>query len=417
MSQSFDQLWIHATLAACADNGPSDGSAAKDITLLSDAAVGVSGDKIAWVGRTSQLSADQRDGAREVRDCAGALVTPGLIDAHTHLVYAGNRAHEFEQRLEGVSYEDIARAGGGIASTVRATREASEADLIAASAPRLQALMAEGVTTVEIKSGYGLTTADEAKMLRAGRALAQHGVTVRTTFLGAHALPPEFADNAEGYIDYLIEAALPVVAPLADAVDAYCEGIGFSVEQVARYFDAAARHDLPVKLHAEQLSNLGGAAMAAARGALSVDHLEYLAPEDVPVLRQNGTAAVLLPGAFYCLRETRVPPIQALREAGVPMVVASDCNPGTSPVTSLLLMMNMACTLFRLTPAETLLGTTRHAARALGLQHAKGSIAVGYDADMVLWDVERPADLSYRVGYNPCRLVMQAGRVREAHHP
>ncbi len=401
MSQSFDHLWINATLADCVD----------DATPVAGAAVGVVGDKIAWVGETATLTTAARDGAQQIHDCDGALVTPGLIDAHTHLVYAGNRAHEFEQRLHGVSYEEIARAGGGIASTVRATRDASEAELIAASRPRLHALMSEGVTTVEIKSGYGLTTHDETKMLRAAQALRSEEISIATTFLGAHAVPPEFAANADGYIDYLINDTLPTIAPLADAVDAYCEGIGFSVEQVRRLFDAARAFDLSVKLHAEQLSDLGGAIMAAEYGALSVDHLEYLDAQDVPKLLASGTVAMLLPGAFYCLRETRLPPIAALREAQVPMALATDCNPGTSPVTSLLLMLNMGCTLFGLTPSEALLGVTKHAARALGLQSSKGVVAPGFDADLVLWDAQQPADLAYRVGYNPCRRVLRHGSV------
>ena len=401
MSQPFDHLWINATLADCVD----------DATPVAGAAVGVVGDKIAWVGETATLTTAARDGAQQIHDCDGALVTPGLIDAHTHLVYAGNRAHEFEQRLHGVSYEEIARAGGGIASTVRATRDASEAELIAASRPRLHALMSEGVTTVEIKSGYGLTTHDETKMLRAAQALRSEEISIATTFLGAHAVPPEFAANADGYIDYLINDTLPTIAPLADAVDAYCEGIGFSVEQVRRLFDAAREFDLPVKLHAEQLSDLGGAIMAAEYGALSVDHLEYLDAQDVPKLLASGTVAMLLPGAFYCLRETRLPPIAALREAQVPMALATDCNPGTSPVTSLLLMLNMGCTLFGLTPSEALLGVTKHAARALGLQSSKGVVAPGFDADLVLWDAQQPADLAYRVGYNPCRRVLRHGSV------
>jgi imidazolonepropionase len=401
MSQSFDHLWINATLADCVD----------DATPVAGAAVGVVGDKIAWVGETATLTTAARDGAQQIHDCDGALVTPGLIDAHTHLVYAGNRAHEFEQRLHGVSYEEIARAGGGIASTVRATRDASEAELIAASRPRLHALMSEGVTTVEIKSGYGLTTHDETKMLRAAQALRSEEISIATTFLGAHAVPPEFAANADGYIDYLINDTLPTIAPLADAVDAYCEGIGFSVEQVRRLFDAARAFDLPVKLHAEQLSDLGGAIMAAEYGALSVDHLEYLDAQDVPKLLASGTVAMLLPGAFYCLRETRLPPIAALRKAQVPMALATDCNPGTSPVTSLLLMLNMGCTLFGLTPSEALLGVTKHAARALGLQSSKGVVAPGFDADLVLWDAQQPADLAYRVGYNPCRRVLRHGSV------
>jgi imidazolonepropionase len=327
-------------------------------------------------------------------------VTPALIDCHTHLVFAGNRAQEFEMRLNGASYEDVARAGGGIVSTVRATRSASEDDLFTQALPRLDAMIAEGIGTVEIKSGYGLDLATELRLLRVARRLGRtRKVAVRTTFLGAHAVPPEFAGRAD---DYLTDAALPALRAahaegLVDAVDAFCEGIAFSPAQVARVFDQAHALGLPVKLHAEQLSNLGGAALAARHGALSADHLEYLDEDGVRALAAAGTVAVILPGAFYTLRETQSPPIALLRRHGVPMAVATDCNPGSSPMTSLTLAMNMACTLFRMTPQEALLGTTAHAARALGLTD-RGRIAAGQRADLAIWDATHPAELSYRIG-------------------
>ena len=400
--QPFDHLWTHATVATF------DGSGGYG--LIEDGAIGVRGERIEWVGATADVSTT----AVEALDCRGALVTPGFIDCHTHLVYAGSRANEFERRLNGESYQSIARAGGGIAATVHATRAASDDELFAASVPRLQSLLAEGVTTIEIKSGYGLRTADECKMLRVARRLGELGVSVCTSFLGAHAVPAEYAGDDEGYLNYVCDDMLPAVAEagLADAVDAYCEGIGFSRAQVARLFDMAKAHRLPVRLHAEQLSNLGGAAMAARRGALSVDHLEYLSDEDVETLARCGTTAVLLPGAFYCLRETQLPPIAALREHNVPMALATDCNPGTSPVTSLLLMLNMGCTLFHLTPQEALRGVTLHAARALGRAHDVGSIEVGKRADLALWEVNEPAELCYRVGHNPCAAVLYKGTLR-----
>lgn len=318
-------------------------------------------------------------------------------------------------RLNGASYEEIAHAGGGIVSTVTATRAASADELYAQAIPRLQGLMDEGVTTVEIKSGYGLNLEDEMKMLRVARRLGEDfPLTVITSFLGAHTSPAEYADNNDAYIDLVCDEILPAVAAggLADAVDAFCEGIAFSPQQVARVFDAAKAHNLPIKLHAEQLSDLKGAVMAARRGALSVDHIEYLAAEDVPELAENGTAVVLLPGAFYCLRETKLPPIAALREHGVPIAIASDSNPGSSPVGSLLLMLNMACTLFRLTPEEALAGITRNAAQALGQNNSIGTLEIGKQADMVLWDAVDPAELSYRIGGNPCRRVMYRGGMR-----
>ncbi|MFB4369742.1 MULTISPECIES: imidazolonepropionase [unclassified Pseudomonas] len=337
---------------------------------------------------------------------SGGVMTPGLVDCHTHLVYAGDRAGEFEQRLEGVSYETIARNGGGILSSVRATRAASEDELIAASLPRLDALLADGVTTLEIKSGYGLTVADELKMLRVARRLGElRPVRVLTTLLGAHALPPEYAGRADDYVSLVCDEMIPAAAHerLADAVDVFCEGIGFSPAQCERIYRAAGAHGLAIKAHAEQLSNLGGSALAARYGALSADHIEYLDEAGVGAMAEAGTVAVLLPGAFHVLCETQLPPIELLRQYGVPMAVASDANPGTSPICMPTLMANLACTLFRLTPREALAGMTAHGARALGLPDL-GRIAVGAPADLCLWDIRQPAELAYAV---------QAGRLRQ----
>ena len=342
--------------------------------------------------------------AAEVVDCQGRWITPALIDAHTHLVHAGNRAREFELRLEGASYEEIARAGGGIVSTMHATRAASEDELIASALPRLDALIAEGVGTIEIKSGYGLELETEIKMLRAARRLGElRGVRMVTTFLGAHAVPPEFAGDADGYIDLVCDQMLPAVAAagLADAVDGFCERIGFSPAQIERVFTAAQALGLPVKLHAEQLSNLGGTALAARNGALSADHLEHLDAAGVAAMAQAGTVAMLLPGAYYFCRETHLPPVDLLRGAGVPIALATDCNPGTSPLTSLLLALNMAATCFRLTVAECLAGVTINAAKALGLEGECGSLAPGRSCDLAVWDIEEPAELVYRMGANP----------------
>ena len=375
---------------------------------LLDAAIAVKDDRIAWFGPGDELPAS----GAVLHDGQGCWLTPGLIDCHTHIVHAGNRSDEFEARLNGASYEDISRAGGGIMSTVRATRAASDDELLRQSLPRVLALLAEGVTTLEIKSGYGLDAASEAKMLRVARRIGQElPVSVRTTFLGAHALPPEYAGRADAYIDLLCAQVLPWLAGdgLVDAVDAFCERIGFTPAQTQRVFEAATALDLPVKLHAEQLSDLGGAALVARHGGLSADHLEFLSEEGVAALAQHGTVAVLLPGAYYFLRETQPPPVAALRAAGVPMAVSTDCNPGTSPMTSLLLAMNMACTLWRLTPQEALAGCTIHAARALGLQDQTGSLAVGKRADFTLWRIARPADLAYALGLNPCAGVVHGG--------
>jgi imidazolonepropionase len=349
-----------------------------------------------------------------VHDGGGSWLTPGLIDCHTHIVHAGNRSDEFEARLNGATYEDIARAGGGIMSTVRATRAASEDELLRQSLPRVLSLLAEGVTTIEIKSGYGLTLASEAAMLRAARRIGRElPVNVSTTFLGAHALPPEFAGRADDYIDEVCKMIAPLASEgLADAVDVFCERIGFSYEQTERVFKAAQAHGLPVKLHAEQLSDQRGAELTARYKGLSADHLEHLSASGIEAMAAAGTVAVLLPGAYYFLRDTTPPPVAALREAGVKMAVATDCNPGTSPMTSLLLAMNMACTLWRLTPQEALAGCTLHAARALGLHQEIGSLEVGKRADFALWRIARPADLSYAIGLNPCRGVVNAGKLR-----
>ncbi|ENY80369.1 imidazolonepropionase [Sphingopyxis sp. MC1] len=387
-----DRLWTNARLATMRPDLPGLG-------VVRGGAIGMRDGRIAFAGP----AADAPDAA-DVIDCDGRWITPGLIDAHTHLVFAGDRIAEFELRQKGASYEEIARAGGGIASTVAATRAASEAALVRSALPRLDALIAEGVTTIEIKSGYGLTLTDEAKMLRAARALGDaRPVTVRTTFLGAHALPSEFVGDADGYIDLLCEQILPAIAAegLADAVDAFCENIGFTPAQTERMFAAAAAHGLPVKLHAEQLSNQHGAALAARHGALSADHLEYLDKAGIAAMRDAGTVAMLLPGAFYFLRETKLPPVAALRAAGVPIALATDCNPGTSPLTSLLLTMNMGAVLFGLTTDECLLGVTRHAAQALGLSDSIGTIEAGKRCDLAIWDIERPSDLVGRMGLNP----------------
>ena len=346
-------------------------------------------------------------------DCGGRLLTPGLIDCHTHLVYGGNRATEFEQRLNGASYADIAKAGGGIMSTVRATRAAPEAELLESALRRLESLLAEGVTTIEIKSGYGLDVETEIKMLRVARKLGTlRPVDVKTTFLGAHTFPQEYKENHEGYLSIVCDQALPRIVSenLADAVDAFCEGIAFSVEETRTVFKAARVFNLPVKLHAEQLSNLGGAKMAARFNALSVDHIEYLDEDGVESISKSGTVAVLLPGAFYYLREKQAPPVTALRKHKVPIAIATDLNPGSSPVHSLLATMNMACVLFGLTPEEALLGVTANAAHALGLKD-RGTIAVGQKADLALWNVSRPGDLAYPLGFNPLTAVIRNGEL------
>ncbi len=408
--EHVDILCTNATLATMETDGEPYG-------LMSDGAVAIRGDTIAWVGRMADLPRDFKERSARIIDAGGHLITPGLIDCHTHLVYAGSRAREFEMRLHGATYEQIARQGGGILSTVSATRGADEQALFEQSAPRLLSLIKEGVTTVEIKSGYGLDLDTEVKMLTTAKKLgSEYGVTVVPTYLGAHALPPEYANRHDDYIEYICDKVLPYVARhgLAVFVDAFCEKIAFSPQQVERVFKAARRHGLRIKLHAEQLSDQGGAQLAARYGALSADHLEYISEEGAKALAQGGTVAVLLPGAAYFLREEKTPPVELLRKYRVPMAVSTDCNPGSSPSVSLLLMMNMACILFGLTPEESLRGVTINAASALGLQERIGTLEAGKDADLVLWDVSDPAELSYNIGLNPCRLVLRRGKVSEA---
>jgi imidazolonepropionase len=394
-------LLTHATLATMTDG----------YGLIPDAGVAMDGDRIVWAGPMGDLPSSYRS-LPEV-NAQGRLVTPGLIDCHTHSVFAGHRAVEFELRLNGASYEEIARAGGGILSTVTATRAASEEELLTRALPRVDQLIASGATTIEVKSGYGLTVEDELKMLRAARRIGQHRpLTVKSTHLAAHAIPPEYKGHAKAYI---AEVALPSLRAaraegLVDAVDAFCETIAFSVEDLAPLFTEARALELPVKLHAEQLTDQGGAAFAARHEALSADHLEYLSPAGIAAMAQAGTVAVILPGAYYTLRETQMPPIVALRAAGVPMAVATDLNPGSSPLASLTLAMNMACTLFRLTPAEALAGTTIHAAKALGLTD-RGHVAPGLRADLCIWDADHPAELAYRIGATPLHQRIFGGRL------
>ncbi|MGU3575268.1 imidazolonepropionase [Brucellaceae bacterium C25G] len=386
---------INARMVTLAEN-------AGGIGLVEDAALAVQDGKIMYAG-SSDLLGDEFNDFEKI-NCQGRLITPGLIDCHTHLIHAGNRAHEFELRLNGATYEEVARAGGGIVSSVKNLRAASEDDLVREALPRLDALIAEGVTTVEVKSGYGLDTENEVKSLRAARRLAkERNIAIRTTFLGAHALPPEMSGNKQAYLDKIINEMLPVIADenLADAVDAFCEGIAFLPDEIARVFDAAKAHDLPVKLHADQLSNLHGAALAASYNALSADHVEYTDADGAAAMAKAGTVAVLLPGAYYFIRETQKPPVDLFREAGTKMALATDNNPGTSPLTSLLLTMNMGATLFRLTVDECIAGVTREAARALGILDHTGTLEIGKDADLAIWDVERPAELVYRIGFNP----------------
>jgi imidazolonepropionase len=387
-----DRIWRDARLATLAGEGLGE---------TEDGVVAAKDGLIVYAGSAGDAP---RLEARETIACGGRWITPGLIDPHTHLVFAGDRAREFELRLAGASYEEIARAGGGIVATMTATRAASEGALVDSALPRLDALIAEGVTTVEVKSGYGLATESELKSLRAAHELARRRrVTVRATLLGAHALPPEFAGDADGYIDLVCREMIPAAAAqgLADAVDAFCEGIGFTLAQTRRVFETARAYGLPVKLHAEQLSNLHGAALAAEFGALSADHLEHLDADGIAAMARSGVVATLLPGAYYFVRETRPPPIAALRQARVPMALATDCNPGTSPLTSPLLVMNMAATLFRMTVEECLAGVTREAARALGAADEVGTLEAGKRCDLAIWDIERPAELVYRMGFNP----------------
>ena len=402
MSARVDAIWRNARLCTLA--GP-------ELGVVEHGLVAAKAGRIVYAGPAADAPALQADTAH---DCAGRWITPGLVDCHTHLVHGGDRAHEFELRLAGASYEDVTRAGGGIVSTVKATRAADEGKLVASAAKRLDALLAEGVTTIEIKSGYGLSLEHEARCLRIARRLGKElPLSVRATCLSAHALPPEYEGRADAYIDAVC-AWLPALNKegLVDAVDAFCERIAFTPAQTRRVFDAAKALGLPVKLHAEQLSDQGGAALAAACGALSCDHLEWLSDDGVRALAAAGTVAVLLPGAFYFLRETKLPPVQALRDAGVPMAIASDHNPGSSPALSLLLMLSMACTFFRLTPEEALRGATVNAARALGLGD-RGTLAAGKRADFAVWDLEHPNELAYWFGRNPCSRVIVGGEERK----
>jgi imidazolonepropionase len=404
MAERFDRIWHHARLATVRRDLPDLGVIERGVIAMRDG-------RIAFAGAQADFPADA-EAAQRV-DCEGRWITPGLIDCHTHLVYGGNRAHEFELRLQGASYEEIARAGGGIVSTVAATRAASEADLVASALPRLDALIAEGVTTLEIKSGYGLNSETEMRQLSAARALGrERPVAIRTTFLGAHALPAEAEGDKDRYIDLVCAEMLPAVARagLADAVDAFMEGIAFSGEQTARVFRAAKALGLPVKLHADQLSNLGGAALAAELSALSADHLEHTDAAGAAAMAKAGTVAVLLPGAFYFIRETNKPPVELFRKHGVNMALATDCNPGSSPLTSLLLATNMGATLFRMTVSECLAGVTRDAARALGILGDTGTLEAGKYCDLALWDIERPAELVYRIGFNPLHARVWRGQ-------
>jgi len=404
---NWDSLWINVNLATMVPGAAPYGA-------LTGAALAVTGDRIVWLGRMAELPGAPDTLARVVHDGSGRWMTPGLIDCHTHLVFGGDRAREFELRLGGASYEEVARAGGGIVSTVRATREASEDALLASARTRLAGFLREGVTTIEVKSGYGLATEAELKMLRVARRLGETApVSVVTSFLGAHAVPPEFAGRQGEYVDLVCDEMLPAVAAsgLADAVDAFCEGIGFTYAETERIFAAATRLGMKVKLHADQLSDLGGSGLAARFGALSADHIEYASEASVAAMAASGTVAVLLPGANFFLREKQMPPVEALRRHGVKMAVASNCNPGSAPVLSLVLMVAMAASLFRLTPEEALAGVTRNAATALGLDD-RGILAAGLRADLALWEIEQPADLAYWLGRNPCSATIRGGTLR-----
>lgn len=404
---TVDRVWHRCRLATLSPARPGLG-------LVEDGLIAADGKKIVYAGPAGDAPTGLD--ARESIDCEDRWVTPGLIDCHTHLVYGGNRAEEFELRLAGASYAEIALRGGGIASTVKATRLASEDDLVASAQPRLDALIAEGATTVEIKSGYGLELETERRQLRAARRLGrERSVTIRTTFLGAHAMPPEMAGDKTAYIDAVCHRMLPAIAEegLADAVDAFCETIAFSPEETARVFAAAQALGLPLRLHADQLTNLHGAALAAEFGALAADHLEFTDEDGIRAMRQAGTVAVILPGAFYFLREKQMPPIELMRRHGVPIAISTDCNPGSSPLTSLLLTMNMGATLFRLTVEECIAAMTREAARALGLFDQTGSLDAGKRCDLAIWDIERPAELVYRMGFNPLHARVWQGNPME----
>lgn len=402
-STNWQTLWVNVNLATMTNGSQNYGE-------VTHGAIAVADGKIAWLGK--QVDLPEVSSTVDIIDGRGQWVTPGLIDCHTHLVYGGNRANEFEMRLEGKSYEEIAKAGGGIVSTVKATRDASHKELLSSALSRLSALHKQGVTTLEVKSGYGLDTQNEIKMLEVATELADHlPVTIKRTFLGAHALPTEYAGRADEYIDLVCNEMLPVIVNknLADAVDVFCEGIGFDIKQTEQVFKAAQEHGLPIKVHAEQLSNLGGTSLAAKYNALSSEHVEFLDEQGIKDMSNSGMAAVLLPGAFYFLRETKLPPIELLRKHNVPMAIATDANPGSSPINSIQLMLNMACTLFRLTPAEGLAGVTCFAAKALGLGESLGQLAIGYDADLAFWDITQPAELCYQFGVNPLSSLIKSG--------
>ncbi len=403
----WDTLIINANIATMAEGADTYG-------MIENGAVGILNGAIEWLGTTAGITNSIDHVAEQVIDAQGCLLTPGLIDCHTHLVFAGNRSDEFEQRLNGVSYEHIAKNGGGILSTVKATRHADFEELYQQSLPRLQALMSEGVTTVEIKSGYGLDFETELKMLRVAKKLGHdNGISVKTTLLAAHAVPPEYKDKADDYVDVICQHIIPQMASLkiADCVDAFCEGIGFSYAQTKKVFDAASRWGLPVKLHADQLSDLKGAALVAEYSGLSADHVEYTNINSVKAMAEAGTVAVLLPYAFYMLKETQLPPIDAFRKFHVPMAISTDCNPGTAPSSSLLTSMNKACIAFSLTPAEVMAGVTRNAALALGIDQEVGSIEFGKKADMVLWNCKQPADLCYWQGMNRVKHIFRSEKI------
>jgi imidazolonepropionase len=410
-STQWQTLWLNVNLATM-NNG------AENYGEIMNGALAIANGKIVWIGKQSELP-EYNQNEIEVIDGQGQWLTPGLIDCHTHLVYGGNRANEFEMRLQGKSYQEIAEAGGGIVSTVKATRAASESELLASALPRITSLHQQGVTTVEIKSGYGLDLNNEVKMLNVAGQLAKAlPMTVKRTFLGAHALPPEYQGDSEGYIDLVCNEMIPVIAEnkLADTVDVFCENIGFNLKQTERIFIAAKNNGMEIKTHAEQLSDLGGTELAAKYGALSSDHVEFLSEQGIEAMSRTNMTAVLLPGAFYFLRETQVPPIELLRKHKVDMAIATDANPGSSPICSIQLMLNMACTLFRLTPSEALAGVTCNAAKALGLADTKGKLQVGFDADIALWNISQPAELCYQFGVNPLSVLIQNGKQVITHY-
>lgn len=403
MNKQFDSIWVNGLAATC-ESG---------YGLIERAAVAVKNGKIAWVGPMQALGGEPENRAHEVYDFHGQCLTPGFIDCHTHVVYGGNRAHEFEMRLQGISYEEIARQGGGIQSTVNATRAMSEEELFKHSLKRARALLQSGITTLEIKSGYGLDLETELKILRVATRIEEAlPVTVSKTFLGAHTIPPEYRGKADEYVDLVCNEMIPVIARnnLADAVDVFCEKIAFNIEQTERIFKAARLNGLGIKCHAEQLSDSGSAALAAKYHAWSVDHLEHVSNAGIKAIAQSGTVAVLLPGAFYFLRETKLPPIETLRKYQVPIAIATDSNPGTSPIMSLLIILNMACTLFRLTPTEALEGVTRHAAKALGMEETHGTLTIGKAADFAIWNVAHPSELAYYMGNNPLQQLIKNGK-------